>query len=142
MALSQGSRLPSIATLQLFSESNTTSSAVGLRQEGEQAVALTSTQVPDVESVDAHEQAQPQSGAHGHLPDAGLVMGQSCRVGWGPGGVFACASKSLEFSGLGSVWGLDYGLNTALSLPQVMSIALDRLDKCWGQLVRCGELAL
>ena len=64
-------------------------------------MALTSTQAPDVESVDAHEQAQPQSEAHGHLPDAGLVMGQSCRVGWGPGGVFACASKFSGIFGVG-----------------------------------------
>ena len=73
-------------------------------------MALTSAQAPDVESAEAHEQAQPQSEAHGHLPDAGLVMGQSCRVGWGPGGVFACASTSLGF------WGLGLGLACVLSV--------------------------
>ena len=48
-----------------------------------------------VPAAEAHAQAQPQAEAHGNLPDAGLVMGQSCRVGWAPGGMYACASEAL-----------------------------------------------
>ena len=67
--------------------------------EGQHSLALTSVPQEEAHEAALEEQAQPQAQAHGHMPDAGLVMGRSCRVGWGPGGLFAHAGAAPRLFG-------------------------------------------